>query len=172
MAKTQNIKEEKVAEKSEKEKQFRKEEKVEDLIRIMQADIPGSKKVGVGLTKIKGVSFAMANAICYILKLDKSKRVDALSQEEIDKISEVVKNPAIPTYLKNRRNDFETGEDKHLSVNDLDLQKEFDIKKLKKMKSYKGIRHSRGLPVRGQRTRSHFRVGGKNKVVGVKGKRK
>ena len=45
--------------------------------------------------------------------------------------------------------------------------KEFDIKRMKKMRSYKGIRHASGLPVRGQRTKSHFRKKGKNKAVGV-----
>ena len=45
-------------------------------------------------------------------------------------------------------------------TNDLDIQKEFDIKRLKKIKSYRGLRHAQGLPVRGQRTRSHFRKKG------------
>jgi len=49
------------------------------------------------------------------------------------------------------------------------LQTEFDIKRLKKIKSYRGLRHVLGQPVRGQRTRGHFR---KNKAVGVTGKAK
>ena len=47
----------------------------------------------------------------------------------------------------------------HLTGADLTLSKELDIKRLKKIKSYRGIRHSIGQPVRGQRTRSHFRTG-------------
>ena len=47
----------------------------------------------------------------------------------------------------------------------MDLQNEFDIRRLKKIKSYKGIRHSLGQPVRGQRTKAHFRKG---RAVGVK----
>ncbi|MDO8517486.1 MAG: 30S ribosomal protein S13, partial [Nanoarchaeota archaeon] len=72
-------------------------------------------------------------------------------------------------FLVNRRKDYESGENKHLYGADLDLQKEFDIKKLKKMRAYKGIRHQLGQPVRGQRTKSHFRKEKKRKgAVGVK----
>jgi len=136
----------------------------ESLIRILATDIPGNKKIYVGLTRIKGVSWTLANAICKILKIPKNKAVKELTAADIDQISKFIKNPTLPEYLMNRRKDFETGETKHLSGADLDLQKEFDIKRIRKIKSYKGIRHSLGQPVRGQRTKSHFR---KNKTVGV-----
>ena len=142
-------------------------EKTEMLIRIMSTDIPGSKNVFIGLTRIKGISFSMSNAICHLLKLDKKRKISSLTKGEIEKIQETAKNPNVPDFMKNRRNDFDTGETKHLTMNDLDLKKEFDIKRHKKIKSYKGVRHSKGLPVRGQRTKSHFRKGGKRKVVGV-----
>jgi small subunit ribosomal protein S13 len=174
MAKTQKVKDnmgKSEGESSEEKKPFKKEEKIENLIRIMSTDIPSSKNVWVGLSKIKGVSFAMSNAICSKLNLDKKRKIESLSKEEIDKISEFVKDPQLPNFMKNRRFDFESGETKHLSVTDLDLTKEFDIKRLKKIRSYKGIRHSRGLPVRGQRTKSNFRKGGRNRVVGVKTKK-
>ena len=113
----------------------------ESLIRIMSTDIAGNKTVYSGLTKIKGVSWSLANGICHQLKIDKNKKVGELSKEEIEKIGEFIKNPNVPKFLVNRRKDFETGEDKHLSTSDLDLQKEFDIKRLRKIKSYKGVRH-------------------------------
>jgi small subunit ribosomal protein S13 len=74
----------------------------------------------------------------------------------------------IPSFLKNRQKDFTTGKDEHLFGPDLTLKGEFDIKRLRKIKSYKGIRHTNKLPVRGQRTKSHFRknkkkAGGKKK---------
>lgn len=153
------------------QKERPKEEKTEFLVRILHTDIPGNKNVYAGLTRIKGVSFSMANAVCHILKIDKNRKIESLSKEEIDIISEAIKNPQVPLFMKNRRKDFDDGEDKHLSTNELDLTKEFDIKRLMKMKSYKGIRHSRGLPVRGQRTKSHFRKKGRNKAVGVKVKK-
>jgi small subunit ribosomal protein S13 len=141
------------------------------IVRILSSDIEGKTTIYAGLTKIKGVSWSFANAICKSLNLDKKKKIGALTDKEIEKISEFVKNPTIPLYIYNRRKDFETGEDKHLIGSDLDLSKEFDIKRLKKIKSYRGLRHSVGLPSRGQRTKSHFRTN-KKKSVGIKKKAK
>ena len=66
--------------------------------------------------------------------------------------------------MVNRRKDIETGEDRHLVGVDLKFMQEQDIKRMIKIKSYKGVRHMFGLPVRGQRTRSSFRGG---RTVGV-----
>lgn len=155
-----------------KKKMEKEKHELAYLVRIMSTDILGDKNIYSGLKRIKGVSFAISNAICLILNLDKNKRVKDLTKDEIKQIEDLIKNLKIPTYLMNRRNDLDTGEDKHLSTSDLDLRKEFDIKRLKKIKSYRGLRHNRGLPVRGQRTKSHFRKKGKNKAIGVKTKKK
>lgn len=141
----------------------------EKLIRILSKDVEGNLKVYVGLTKIKGISWSLANAICKSLKFDKNRKIGSLSKEEIEKINDFIKNPKIPAYLLNRKVDFETGENKHLIGSDLELQKEMDIGRLKKIKSYKGYRHAMGLPLRGQRTKSHFRKN-KRKSVGIKKK--
>lgn len=127
------------------------------IVRIVSNDIEGKMAIYPGLTKIKGVSWTLSNAVCKILKLDKMKKIGALTDEEIAKITDFLKNPTLPKFLKNRRDDFETGEDKHLIGSDLDLRKEFDIKRLKKIKSYRGLRHVSGLPMRGQRTKANFR---------------
>ncbi|HLD97874.1 MAG TPA: 30S ribosomal protein S13 [Candidatus Nanoarchaeia archaeon] len=148
-----------------------KEDKSETLVRILSTDIPGSKNLYSGFTYIKGVSFAISNALCHQLNLDRKRKIVSLSKPEIETISETLKNIKVPSYMMNRRNDFDTGKTAHLIATDLDLRKDFDIKRLKKIKSYKGIRHSRGLPVRGQRTKSHFRKKGRNKSVGVNKKK-
>jgi small subunit ribosomal protein S13 len=148
------------------------ENKNEDkLVRILAKDIEGKLKIYVGLTKIKGISWAFSNTICKKLNLDKNRKIGSLSKEEIDKINDFVKNPNVSSYLLNRRNDFETGKDKQLVGNDLEMQKDADVSRLKKIKSYRGQRHSLGLPMRGQRTRSHFRRN-KKKSVGIKKKGK
>lgn len=141
----------------------------EKLIRILSKDIEGGLKVYVGLTKIKGISWSLANAICKSLNIDKSRKIGSLNKEEIEKINEFIKKPKMPIYLFNRKSDFETGENKHLVGTNLELQKELDIGRLKKIKSYKGFRHAVGLPLRGQRTKSHFRRN-KKKSVGIKKK--
>jgi len=140
------------------------------MIRLFQTDIDGEKNVMVSLTKIKGVSWSFANALCYKLKLDKQRKVGTLSEEEIKKIEEFIKNPELPSFLLNRRKDFDTGKDIHLNTTDLELRKDFDIKRLKKIRSYRGLRHALGQPVRGQRTKSHFRSKGKSVGVVHKGK--
>ena len=141
----------------------------ERIVRLLDKDIEGGMKLYAGLTKIKGVSWSMANAVCKMLKIDKNRKVGSLTDAEVKKISTFIKNPEIPSFIFNRRFDFETGKKRYLTGTDLELQKEFDIKRLKKIKSYRGIRHSAGLPVRGQRTRSHFRKN-KKKGAGIKKK--
>ena len=143
----------------------------EKVVRILSEDIEGGMKLYAGLTKIKGVSWSLSNAVCKSLKFDKNRKIGSLTKEEIQTMSEFIKNPKVPKYILNRRNDFETGEDKHLVGSDLDLTKEFDIKRLKKIKSYRGIRHAAGLTLRGQRTRSNFRFN-RRKGAGIKRKSK
>lgn len=138
----------------------------ETLVRIYSRDIPGDKPLYVGLTYIKGVSWTVSNAVCHTLALDKHIPVSQLTKEQIEKIESFFQKPQLYTYLKNHQKDYETGESKHLLTNELDMVKEFDIKRMKQIKSYKGMRHSLKQPVRGQRTRSHFRTTGIS--VGVK----
>ena len=155
---------------TEKKQPVEKQTKDEDrLVRILSKDIEGKMTVYAGLTKIKGISWAFANAVCKKLGIDKKRKIGNLTDKEIEKITTFVKNPEMPNYLINRRKDFETNEDQHLIASDLDLKKEFDIKRLKKIKSYRGYRHLAGLPTRGQRTRSNFRKN-KSKGAGIKKK--
>ena len=140
------------------------------IVRILSKDIEGNYGVYTGLTKVRGVSWGISNAICRALKIDKKRKISSLTNEEIEKISKFIKNPIFPAYLFNRQKDFETNENKHLIGADLELQTEFDIKRLKKIKSYRGLRHSLGQPTRGQRTKGHFRKN-KSKGVGIKKKK-
>ncbi len=151
------------------EKKSKEREYEERIVRILSKDIEGGMSIYAGLSKIKGISWTLANALCKVLRIDKRRKIGSLTDEEVKKIIEFVKNPQIPNYILNRRKDFETGEDKHLTGSNLELQTEFDIKRLKKIKSYKGFRHSAGLPVRGQRTRSNFRKN-RRKGAGIKKK--
>ena len=131
-------------------------EELKQIVRIIDADITGNKNIYSALRQVTGVSYSFANAICAVIGFDKSKKVGTLSQEDIKKIEEIIKNPSkykIPSFLLNRRKDYDTGEDKHLIASDLKLITGFDVKRFKKIKSYRGIRHAMGLPVRGQKTK-------------------
>lgn len=139
------------------------------IVRIGNTDLDGKKGILMGLQKIKGVSFMIANACCNLLNIDKTKRTGELSDQEVEKLDTFIKNkkPNLPIWLLNRRKDYETGEDMHLIGADLTFSHESDIRTLKKIKCYRGIRHMQGAPVRGQRTRSNFRKN-KGKVASVK----
>ena len=141
------------------------------LVRVLQTDIPGHKKVLVGFTYIKGVSWAVSNAVCKILKINPNRKISDLSKKELGEIEDFLKNPKLPKFLVNRRKDFKTGKDSHILTTQLDITKEFDIRRLKKIRSYRGLRHALGQPTRGQRTRSHFRAKGKKRAVGVEKKK-
>ncbi|MBU1975475.1 MAG: 30S ribosomal protein S13 [Nanoarchaeota archaeon] len=143
------------------------------LVRIANADIDGKRPVLYGLAKVKGISVMYANAACYAAGIDKKRRIGELSDAEVKALEEVLLNPSkfnLPNWILNRRKDPETGEDKHIMTADLMFAKDMDVKMMKKIKSFKGMRHQWGLPVRGQRTKSNFRRN-KGKGLGVKRKK-
>ncbi|HLD11149.1 MAG TPA: 30S ribosomal protein S13 [Candidatus Nanoarchaeia archaeon] len=140
-------------------------ENIKHFVRIRNTDLLGSKQILMALQKIHGVGFNFANAICYATKIPPTKITGTLSDEEIQRLEKLILNyDSIPKWLFNRRKDVEEGIDKHITSADLKLTKETDIKKMRRIRSYKGIRHSLNQPVRGQRTKAHFRKG---KAVGV-----
>ena len=141
------------------------------IVRIAGTDCDGSKKVVYGLAQIKGVGVNLARAIVNILGIDPEMRLGYLSDDEVKKIEEVLSNPVehgIPPWMVNRQKDLETGKYLHLIGADLVLTQKADIERMIKMKCWKGVRHSLGLKVRGQRTRT---TGRKGITVGVKRKR-
>jgi small subunit ribosomal protein S13 len=140
------------------------------IIRIKGTDLEGSKKVTYGLTKIKGVGVSMANTIVKIGDLKADTRLGNLTDAEISTIEDIISDfskHSIPSRLVNRRKDLDSGRDIHLITADLTLRTKNDIDFMKNIKSWKGIRHSLGLKVRGQRTKCTGRTG---RSVGVKKK--
>lgn len=128
------------------------------LVRIANTDLDGNKPLYKALTKIRGISFSFSNAICQVSKINKYSKTGMLKDDEVQKIDVTIKNmpELVPSWLLNRRKDT-AGSDKHLMAGELQFATENDVRMMKKIRSYKGVRHSLGLPVRGQRTRSNFR---------------
>jgi small subunit ribosomal protein S13 len=140
------------------------------IIRFAGTDINGTQPVTYALTSIKGVGIKLANAIIEKSGISPEARMGFLSSAEVEKIEDIITNPVkygIPIWLLNRRKDVETGENIHLLGSDLVLQTKNDIDQMKKIRSWKGFRHSYGLKVRGQRTKT---TGRKGKAIGVKKK--
>src|SRR6056297_3639381 len=102
--------------------QTEQQKHAERIVRILAKDIEGGMTIYSGLTKIKGVSWSFANAICNKLDLEKNRKIGSLTEEEVEKITAFVKNPSeLPKNMLNRPNDIETGESSHLIGADLDL---------------------------------------------------
>lgn len=143
-------------------------EEYKHILRITGTDVDGTKKTAYALTKIKGVSLNFANVILGKAGVDPEKRAGFLTEAEVERIEEVIKEPTkydLPGWILNRRKDVETGKDLHLISSDLFLRTKTDIDQMKEMKSWRGYRHAYGLKVRGQRTRT---TGRKGKAMGVK----
>ncbi len=149
-----------------------KKDNFKHIVRVANIDIPGEKSVSIALTKIKGIGINFARVLCKLAGIEAGKKTGYLEDKEIEKLNEVAKEPAksgVPTWMFNRKKDYETGENKHLLTSTLNFTQDNDLKRIKKIKTLRGMRHQRKLPVRGQRTRSNFRRS-KGKVVGVKKK--
>jgi len=141
-------------------------------VRVANTDIDGNKQIAHALTKIKGVSFMFSNLICKFAKINDTEKTGYLKDEQVKRLDDVINDPKkykTPDWMLNRRKNYEDGEDSHLISGSLTFTTENDIKRLKKIRSYRGIRHGLKLPVRGQRTKSNFR---KNKGKGSLGVKK
>ena len=133
--------------------------------------IDGNDTVEYGLTNIKGIGQRIAQAVVKTANMDPHARIGALSEKEIELLEDIITNPienGIPSWMVNRKKDLRTGEDKHILGNELEITVKRDIDRMKRIKSYKGIRHQLGLKVRGQRTKSTGRHG---LVIGVQRKK-
>jgi small subunit ribosomal protein S13 len=138
------------------------EEEFRHIVRVAGSDLPGKKKVEYGLTKIKGIGLRVAGAICETAGIKRDKIVGHLSEKESDTLTEAVENlqkKEMPGWMYNRKKDYASGNDIHVIGSDLMMSLRDDMNRLRKIRSYRGIRHERGLPVRGQRTRTGFRGG-------------
>lgn len=138
------------------------------IVRICSTDVDGTKKLVYGISRIKGISIDLARAIAKVTALDPNIRIGFLDESSVKKIEDALKDPVkygVPSWLLNRPKDISTGKDLHLIGPDLTLQVKSDIDLMKDMKSWRGVRHSLGLTVRGQKTRTTGRFG---RAVGVK----
>jgi len=122
------------------------------MARISGVNIPTNKRIRVALTYIFGIGPKIANDICTEASVDMTMRVSQLKDEEINKIREII-------------------DAKHSVEGDLRRKISMDIKRLTDLGSYRGLRHRKKLPVRGQRTHTNARTR-KGKAVAIAGKKK
>ena len=122
------------------------------MARISGVNIPTGKKINIALTYIFGIGSKIANDLCDQASIDKTKRVNELKDDELNKIREII-------------------DQKHVVEGDLRRKVSMDIKRLNDLGCYRGLRHRKKLPVRGQRTHTNARTR-KGKAVAIAGKKK
>ena len=122
------------------------------MARISGVNIPTGKKIHIALTYIFGIGSKIANDLCDKASIDKTKRVNQLNDDELNKIREII-------------------DQKHVVEGDLRRKVSMDIKRLNDLGCYRGLRHRKKLPVRGQRTHTNARTR-KGKAVAIAGKKK
>ena len=140
--------------------------------RKLRTQVDGNAKVEYGLTQIRGIGRRFAQSIVRVAGIDSNLRIGAIAEKDLNRIEEIILNPienGIPSWMVNRPKDLRTGEDLHIIGNKLEITVKRDVDRMKKIKSYKGVRHHLKLKVRGQKTKSTGRHG---LVVGVTRRRK
>ena len=131
------------------------------IIRIANSDVSGEERLANALTSIRGIGPRISNAIVQKLKLDPNKLAGKIDDKNVVDIENAIMNlnDYVPDWLLNRQKDYDTGEDIHPVSVELKMTHDEDLNRMKKVKSYKGIRHASGHKVRGQRTYSNGRKG-------------
>jgi len=132
------------------------------VVRIANTDISGEETLVYGLSRIKGIGYITALAIARKLGLDPTVRVGYLSAEALKRVEDAVNDLTklgLPSWLYNRRKDYETGQDRHLVGAELIFAARRDIEREIKIGSWRGVRHKLGYKVRGQRTHTTGRTG-------------
>lgn len=135
-------------------------EDIQQIIRLYNTNIDGTKKTAYALTGIRGIGLRFGTAVVKRAGVSLSKRAGELSHEEIAKIQEVISNPigfGIPDYMLNHQKDVVDGLDSQLVGIKLDGDIRMRIEKGKKTKEIRMQRLAAGLRVRGQRTKSNGR---------------
>ncbi len=144
------------------------EVKIKRIVRLFSTDIDGNFKVEKALRKIKGIGFSMSRAVCMSAGVDGTAKIGLLDDASLKNLEKTIKSAQFPEWMLHRRKDVEKGTSNHIIGVEIDLKKMEDINTMKRIKSYKGVRHELGQPVRGQRTKSSFRT---QKTVGVSRKK-
>ena len=122
------------------------------MARIAGVDLPNNKRVEIALTYIFGIGRPTSNEILEKTRIDKNTKVDGLSDEEVSKIRILIEN------------EYQVEGDLRREVN-------LNIKRLMDLGNYRGLRHRRGLPARGQRTKTNARTRkGPRRIVGKRKK--
>eukprot|EP00906_Rhabdomonas_costata_P008674 RCo012324 len=147
------------------------QEEFQHILRVLNTNIDGKRKVAYALRGIKGVGRRFAFVVCKKADIDLNRRAGTLSADEVSKLVAIMQNPTqfkIPEWFLNRQKDPRDGKSTQLISNFWEQRMREDLEKLKKMRCHRGLRHMWGLRVRGQHTKT---TGRRGRTVGVSKKK-
>jgi len=146
-------------------------EKFQHILRVLNTNIDGRRKIGYALTAIKGVGRRFAHVVIRKADVDATKRAGELSEEEVERLVTIIGNPRqykIPDWFLNRQKDIKDGKYSQVTSNNLDTKIRDDLERMKKIRVHRGLRHYWNLRVRGQHTKT---TGRRGRTVGVSKKK-
>ncbi|KAI9364501.1 ribosomal protein S13/S18-domain-containing protein [Zopfochytrium polystomum] len=141
------------------------------ILRLLNTNVDGKRKIMYSLTAIKGVGRRFSNLVCKKADIDMNKRAGELTNDELERIVTIMQNPAqykIPNWFLNRQKDIRDGKYTHSLANMVDNKLREDLERLKKIRAHRGLRHYWGVRVRGQHTKT---TGRRGRTVGVSKKK-
>ena len=146
-------------------------EKFQHILRVLNTNIDGRRKIGYALTAIKGVGRRFAHVVIRKADVDATKRAGELTEEEVERVVTIIGNPRqykIPDWFLNRQKDIKDGKYSQVTSNNLDTKIRDDLERMKKIRVHRGLRHYWNLRVRGQHTKT---TGRRGRTVGVSKKK-
>ncbi len=145
------------------------------IVRIVGKDLNGLSPIWHSLLGIKGIGQRMANMMARAFEkktgIAYDTKLGEIPEDKHKMLEDIVLHPGnygIPSWAFNRGKDIESGADAHLVMSELDFSLRNDLQRLREIKTYRGMRHTWGLPVRGGKTRTRARKRGVS--VGVEKK--
>lgn len=131
------------------------------IVRIAMTDLDGKYTVMAALDRIKGIGIRTGILVADSAGVPRGKKIGNCTDEEVLALAQAVEKvvEVVPTWMLNRQKDVDTGADTHFLGIDLDQRRRDDLNRLKKIRSYRGIRHETNQKVRGQRSKSNGRTG-------------
>ena len=137
------------------------------IVRLLNTNVEGKRKVAFALRMIKGIGIRFAHVICKKAGVEINSRAGTLTVEQLDRIADIIADPLkykVPEWFLNRQRDPKTGKTEHVVSNVVDIKLRDDLERMKKIRAHRGVRHAFGLRVRGQHTCTSGRRG---KTMGV-----
>lgn len=131
------------------------------IVRLANTDLDGKFQVIPAIALVRGLGIRTAAIVASRAQVNPYQKIGNLVDADIVKLQESIDamQESLPVWMLNRRKDMESGDDVHVIGTDVELKLRDDLNRLKKIRTYRGLRHESGQKVRGQRSKSNGRTG-------------